>query len=597
MSSFSQRNNDSRKSTSIKGVEASVINVKTSGWAVAEVSRGARNGDGVGISASIGELIAIHKKYNVVVGTKVQCIVGPNSNSRNGEEWFAISCREAIAYQPMDGVVWKPWQAGKECLALNLPDTVPGSEHEGICLACWRCGKTVIKPDHIHLIKNTAIWTNTDDIPGIKLGSKEELNKFKKCMFTEGFCANCKHPIASLYREEFFDSDTGRTVENREFPCFKVLTVRKKAEGSLPPVMATVLVGVEERDDDDAVRDSIDFSLTPTDEWNLGKCELPKIGRVDREAYMQRKKKLQEAGARPTKETCLICFDDIRSIEGGSCENEHYACRECFDGHVKEIATRPERLARGIVVTCPLPKCSSKPFSLQDIANLTSPEVFKMYKSAEDEEKEKKVGNTIRQEERERLEEEEKRRAAMDAEEKKVHDARVEITEEILTLKCPRADCRAAFVDFEGCLALKCSSCNCGFCACCLEDCGTDAHSHVASCKACVDAGTHGRYYGEEGAFERAQLKRRKKLVKELLEKHDSSMRSRIVDACRKDLEDVGMRDIVDKHFIVQRQEEPPAQGLGIMNPNRNGGGGAANENEMLALRMQMEEWSGGDMW
>ena len=57
------------------------------------------------------------------------------------------------------------------------------------------------------------------------------------------------------------------------------------------------------------------------------------------------------------------------------------------------------------------------------------------------------------------------------------------------------------------------------------------------------------------------------------------------------------MRDIVDKHFIVQRQEEPPAQGLGIMNPNRNGGGGAANENEMLALRMQMEEWSGGDMW
>lgn len=51
------------------------------------------------------------------------------------------------------------------------------------------------------------------------------------------------------------------------------------------------------------------------------------------------------------------------------------------------------------------------------------------------------------------------------------------IVENILTLKCPR--CKAAFFDFTDCLALKCATCTCGFCACCMTDCGQDAHAHV----------------------------------------------------------------------------------------------------------------------
>ena len=47
------------------------------------------------------------------------------------------------------------------------------------------------------------------------------------------------------------------------------------------------------------------------------------------------------------------------------------------------------------------------------------------------------------------------------------------------------------------------------------------------------------------------------------------------------------MGDIVKRHFIAQRQEEPLAQGY----MGRDLGGGAADNNEQLALRMQMEEW------
>ncbi|KAL3823281.1 hypothetical protein ACHAXA_003429 [Cyclostephanos tholiformis] len=48
-----------------------------------------------------------------------------------------------------------------------------------------------------------------------------------------------------------------------------------------------------------------------------------------------------------------------------------------------------------------------------------------------------------------------------------------------LNLKCPR--CQTAFLDYEGCNALKCgvSGCQAAFCAICLKDCGSDAHPHV----------------------------------------------------------------------------------------------------------------------
>jgi hypothetical protein len=54
------------------------------------------------------------------------------------------------------------------------------------------------------------------------------------------------------------------------------------------------------------------------------------------------------------------------------------------------------------------------------------------------------------------------------------------IQEEIFNLRCPR--CSAAFFEFDGCAAVVCGSCRCGFCGLCLQDCGNDAHEHVRQC-------------------------------------------------------------------------------------------------------------------
>jgi len=84
---------------------------------------------------------------------------------------------------------------------------------------------------------------------------------------------------------------------------------------------------------------------------------------------------------------------------------------------------------------------------------------------------------------REELEEEQRRLAAMDEHGRQVLIARKHIEEEILQMKCPRAGCRGAFFDFDGCFAISCSSCPCKFCGWCLQDCGDgDAHPHVRVC-------------------------------------------------------------------------------------------------------------------
>jgi len=54
-----------------------------------------------------------------------------------------------------------------------------------------------------------------------------------------------------------------------------------------------------------------------------------------------------------------------------------------------------------------------------------------------------------------RVRDELKRIVALDEQKRKVLMARKHVEEEILQMKCPRASCRKAFFDFDGCFALK----------------------------------------------------------------------------------------------------------------------------------------------
>jgi len=127
-----------------------------------------------------------------------------------------------------------------------------------------------------------------------------------------------------------------------------------------------------------------------------------------------------------------------------------------------------------------------------------------------------------------------------EGQERKVLLLQRRVVEEILTLKCPRPGCMQAFFDFDGCFALTCSRCGCGFCAYCLEDCGRDAHRHVANCRHNTAPGRD--LFGDKGDFDRAQLQRRTRLVNSFLANEvQADLRALVVQVLRRDLTDLGI--------------------------------------------------------
>ena len=100
------------------------------------------------------------------------------------------------------------------------------------------------------------------------------------------------------------------------------------------------------------------------------------------------------------------------------------------------------------------------------------------------------------------------------------------LVEQIATLRCPA--CSVAFVDFDGCLALKCGNQRCGraFCGLCLVDCGDDAHAHVRRC----DLNEwNGGYFASEAQWQAVQNRRKAQQLRTYLEGiADEAMRGRV---------------------------------------------------------------------
>ncbi|KAJ1439716.1 hypothetical protein B484DRAFT_443812 [Ochromonadaceae sp. CCMP2298] len=122
--------------------------------------------------------------------------------------------------------------------------------------------------------------------------------------------------------------------------------------------------------------------------------------------------------------------------------------------------------------------------------------------------------------------------AVTDADEREAIIQRMDIADNVLTLRCPRVGCHRAFVDFEGCFALSCSGCRAGFCGWCLADCGADAHAHIAGC---------GGTYGTLDQFNEVHRVRRAKVVRERLQQMRPEVRRHVQRMLKVDLRDLGI--------------------------------------------------------
>jgi hypothetical protein len=128
----------------------------------------------------------------------------------------------------------------------------------------------------------------------------------------------------------------------------------------------------------------------------------------------------------------------------------------------------------------------------------------------------------------------------MDEEQRRVHAASIQLRE-LLNEQCPR--CGAAFLDFNGCCALTCHRCNCGFCAWCLKDCGADAHTHVARCDLNLEPG-HG-VFSSERLVEEGRRARRHGAAVTFLSGLTKEVAAEVSAAVSQELNDVGLVELV----------------------------------------------------
>eukprot|EP00475_Leptophrys_vorax_P012647 TRINITY_DN19042_c0_g1_i1.p1 TRINITY_DN19042_c0_g1~~TRINITY_DN19042_c0_g1_i1.p1 ORF type:complete len:472 (-),score=103.01 TRINITY_DN19042_c0_g1_i1:31-1338(-) len=181
---------------------------------------------------------------------------------------------------------------------------------------------------------------------------------------------------------------------------------------------------------------------------------------------------------------CIICQDNCTVDKMISCYvdqrlrvQSHALCPDCFKDLVSSFCAGDvgDLLRSNGMLKCPgLPNCS-RHFSNVDVAR-HAPEHMDRYLLAKFKLSEMKLVTVHEQ----RLQEEIKRLMEMDTDQREAEYIRRDIVENILNLRCPR--CTQVFLDFNGCFALTCGRCRCGFCAWCLQDCGNDAHAHVRTC-------------------------------------------------------------------------------------------------------------------
>merc|ERR1719399_2305929 len=153
-------------------------------------------------------------------------------------------------------------------------------------------------------------------------------------------------------------------------------------------------------------------------------------------------------------------------------------------------------------VKCVVPDCGAPAFSDKALAENLNDAEFDEYVRAKEKLAESKVARDLEDQFAARLrrEVEALRAAGGDSDDALAAELRGHVLERIFSLSCPR--CHQVFADFNGCFALYCGrpGCGCGFCAYCLEDCGSDAHQHVPKCKA---YGANGDFFGDCAAAPR----------------------------------------------------------------------------------------------
>jgi len=272
----------------------------------------------------------------------------------------------------------------------------------------------------------------------------------------------------------------------------------------------------------------------------------------------------------------------------------------CFSFRTRFLSSKNrEREKRNGNIMCPMfseavPKeqrCPAKAFDDRDVARFCEAETFNEYNRQKLALREKQIVEQVEKDFEERLAREKQRAMETSSAEEKLRLAKEHVIEKVLTLSCPR--CEQAFVDFDGCFALKCGRCQAGFCAYCLADCGRDAHAHIGGCelgkqvtkwaqknKTTVNARGHPPgTFGSPAAFDESQRLRRLRDLTSYFENKEEKFVTQVLDALEKELKDLNItkKDVQKSITALRKSRNKPQK------KNNAPAGGRANRGMVMA--------------
>jgi hypothetical protein len=240
--------------------------------------------------------------------------------------------------------------------------------------------------------------------------------------------------------------------------------------------------------------------------------------------------------------SCIICGEYFgrNGNLGAICSEGHFLCYEsCFPGYLAS-AEEPGAIGRSVQnghLKCP-GDCASCYDPLELSAKNCPRDIAEELFSFEMDFKVTQSNNIVREEEERKKKKEIEDLMKMDELDREVRILCHKITEDIMTPKCPR--CKQAFIDFNGCCALTCSNLHCmaGFCAYCFEDCGSDAHSHVAHCPLGAGAGL----FSNMNCLNKIWKKVRRDKIQHLLNNGmKTEVKKKLREKMKKDFEELGV--------------------------------------------------------
>ncbi len=242
---------------------------------------------------------------------------------------------------------------------------------------------------------------------------------------------------------------------------------------------------------------------------------------------------------------CSVCYDSVSCHNSLLCPNGHVFCYHedgCCFAQLVDIALPTLKTQARQQLPCPT--CAS-PFELKTIAGRVAKPLWEKINAAivdaQVEDQTAKLRAAFDAKLQSKLQEMYSNHGNVESIiQMKGEELATRARNDILNLTCPH--CKQPYAEFEGCMALKCESCNENFCGYCHKACKSSrgCHLHVRECDLNI---THNHdYYASSAQIVEIQCRyRTKKLKRFLRHGNNVAQQNAAIFELQKDLVDLGI--------------------------------------------------------